>query len=136
MISLASGKSSMAAAIAAWHAGISSALLNTGTMTETRGDILGTFGNGWVLGRPTERRLCAAAGRRGGGEYFAGGAVRAFFLPAHRPERALQHAADAHRLDADVKRHRAPVQFALGLGRAIALAQIVEPGRTVIALGP
>src|ERR1700759_4180454 len=69
------------------------------------------------------------------GQYLVGGLVRCLFLPAHRAERPFQHAADAHRVGPDVKRDRFLMQLALRLGRAIALAQIIEPGRAMIALG-
>src|SRR6266403_1008154 len=78
----------------------------------------------------------AAARGRCDRQHLVGGAVGRVFLPAHRAERPLQHAADAHRIGPEVKINRALMQRALGLGRAIALAQIVEPGRAMIALGP
>jgi hypothetical protein len=56
------------------------------------------------------------------------------FLPAHRAERPLQHPPDEHRLGAEIKIHGAPMQGALGLGRAIALAEIVEPSRLAAIL--
>ena len=40
------------------------------------------------------------------------------------------------KLDADVECHRAHMQLALRLRGAVALAQIIEPGRAMIALGP
>src|SRR5205809_4173883 len=58
------------------------------------------------------------------------------FLPADRTERPLQHAADADRVGAEMKADRALVQGALGLRRTVTLAQIIEPGRAVVALGP
>ena len=66
----------------------------------------------------------------------AGSVVRRVILLAHRAERALQHAADAHRAGADVKGYCLPFRRGLRQGRAVALAQIVEPGRTAITLGP
>ena len=67
---------------------------------------------------------------------LVGGAVGRIFLPADRTERPLQHAADADRVGPEMKVDRALVQGALGLRRAAALAQIIEPGRAVVALGP
>ena len=80
--------------------------------------------------------LRTAPRRRCDRQHFGGGGIGGVFLPAHRAERPLQHAADADRLDADVESYRAQMQLALGLRGAVALAQIVEPGRAVIALGP
>src|SRR5207302_2626853 len=81
-------------------------------------------------------RSSAAARGRGDRQHLAGGTVRRIFLPAHRSERPFQHAADAHRVGPKMKIHGALMQCALRLRRAIALAQIIEPGRAMIALGP
>src|SRR6267142_5087106 len=96
-----------------------------------------------VCDQPRAPSDCGAANRsraaaRGGGDrqHLGGGAVGRIFLPAHRSERPLQHAANAYRIRAEMKIHRALVQRALGLRRAIALAQIIEPGRAMVALGP
>lgn len=59
------------------------------------------------------------------------------FLPAHRSEQALQHPPDAHGPRTDVESHGLPIQLiqrALRLDRAVALAQIVEPCRAMVAL--
>src|SRR6185369_12640674 len=78
------------------------------------------------------------AAARGAGdhrEHLVGGAVRCVVLPAHRSERPLQHAANPHGLRTDVEAHRLLMQRALRLRRPVTLAQIVEPGRTMITLG-
>src|SRR5260370_16747109 len=78
------------------------------------------------------------AAARGGRDrqHLIGGAVGGVLLPAHRSERPFQHAADPHRVGPEVKIDRALMQRAFGLRRAVALAQIIEPGWAVIALGP
>lgn len=63
-------------------------------------------------------------------------AIRHIFLPAHRSERPLQHAADAHGRGTDVESHCLLVHGSLRLCRSVALAQIIEPRRAVIALRP
>src|SRR5712675_1450141 len=82
------------------------------------------------------KHLRASARRGGDRQDLAGGAVGGVFFPAHRSERPFQHAAHTHRIGPEMKIHRALMQRALGLRRTIALAQIVEPGRAMIALGP
>src|SRR5258707_8746518 len=78
----------------------------------------------------------AAARSRSDRQHLAGGAVRRIFPPAHRSARPFQHAAHAHRVGPEMKIHGALMQRALRLRGAIALAQIIEPGRAMIALGP
>src|SRR6187397_906354 len=78
----------------------------------------------------------AARSRRHHRQDLVGSAVGGVFLPADRTERPLQHAADADRVRPEMKVDRALVQGALGLRRAVTLAQIIQPGRAVVALGP
>ena len=68
------------------------------------------------------------------GTHLAGGAVRRIFLPAHRSGNGRSSTVDAHRVGPEMKIHGALMQRALRLCRAIALAQIIEPGRAMIAL--
>src|SRR5277367_5738673 len=79
-----------------------------------------------------------AAACRGGchRQHLARRAVGGFFLPADRTEWTLQHAANADRIRTEMKIDCALMQRAFGLRRAVALAQIIEPGRTMIAFGP
>src|SRR5690348_5232297 len=84
---------------------------------------------------PTKLRAAPCRGRHHR-QHLGARAIRRVLLPAHRAERTLQHAADPHRLGAVVEADGLLVQGALVAGGAVALAQIVEPGRAVIALGP
>src|SRR6185295_14265985 len=87
-----------------------------------------------TLGNRTPRNDASrtAPRRRRRGQYLVRGAIGRVFLPAHRPERPLQHAADTDRLDPHVEGHGALMQRALGLRGAVALAQVIEPGRTMV----
>src|SRR5499427_6917331 len=69
-------------------------------------------------------------------QHLVGGLVRGFLFPSHRAEWPLQHAADAHRIGSDMEGDGPLMQRTLRLRGAVALTQIVEPGRAVIALGP
>lgn len=77
-----------------------------------------------------------AAGNQRAWHCIVHSSAGARFLPARRSERALEHAPDAHSFRTGVESHGLPIQRALPLGRAVALTQIIEPGRAVLALGP
>src|SRR3954470_15049061 len=84
----------------------------------------------------TARLSTASRCLRDDRQHFLRGAVGRLLVPAHRTEWSLQHATHPHRLRPEMKRDRPQVQFALRLRGAVALAQIIEPGRTMITLGP
>jgi hypothetical protein len=62
--------------------------------------------------------------------------VRCLLLPAHRAERPFEETPDADRLGPAMEVAGALMQSALGLRRAAALPQVVEPGGTVESFDP